>query len=709
MVNAEEALELGINSLFIDLEEESGQPIEPLLRADGETVWVRIAFTAEAGADGDSQLGQIGISLAAEAHSRIALFLPGQPEETMETVLHRAAARWSGPRKPFSPQNALPEQGAVEVTFDGEAAAGVSLDLSPFVLAGVNRLSSVLGSVVQLDPVSVSAIVDYTVSVGDRFSIGMSRLEPGQAGEARYRFRFGKADWRRLDRGVTLKAVLKLSPGKADDLRKKIDGEIADRLGARVGTASLQDLRAKLGLDDTITDQQIQKAVESYRDGLQSLFEKEIATELKWRWTSIETEGVLCQWISQFDSSSRWDKPLASALKSLNAEKVGKRVKKLESDSGGARATLESAWKNETSTSQAARTASLKSPWFTIGWSGLWSFSHEKFDDLIKETSRVAFEAGRSTSQDRIANRRHWSFEIDARPVDGSPPHGFADLEYRLGFEWSSGSEPKSDDPLDESDAVLLVDTVALLRRSMEFDQPLQVKNLLERARKSGFFKKPATAKLKAETVWMPAAEFASRLRQLPPARLKNPAFVNQLARAYLPERDLFAHSAALREARFTPGFLQGDPANKRRAKERLERYLDLLEQTALPDDFAEKARREWRIWWWGDGKHGRFIHRFDEDDSAIRDCFVRSMEGFHDLAGVVTSDSFAPVRSLREAARHATAPVNAGGQSHLAFRLFLGLLGASFSFPLTRAILADHGGEKVLPLFINPQTGDDA
>ena len=93
VVNAEEALELGINSLFIDLEEESGQPIAPLLRADGETVWVRIAFTAEAGADGDSQLGQIGISLAAEAHSRIALFLPGKPEETMETVLHRAAAR----------------------------------------------------------------------------------------------------------------------------------------------------------------------------------------------------------------------------------------------------------------------------------------------------------------------------------------------------------------------------------------------------------------------------------------------------------------------------------------------------------------------------------------------------------------------------------------------------------------------------------------
>ncbi|MCC5844084.1 MAG: hypothetical protein JJU05_07525 [Verrucomicrobia bacterium] len=714
VVNRAQDLALPINAVISDGETVEGIP-PPLLVYEDHRACLRFGLQAKGAGNGSGSFESFGLELKADADVDLALFLPGDKTETIPEVLKRLSQEGLLAGQGLSPQNALPVDGCMEISFQGKLKFAAELDLAPLVTSGLGILANASKNVLLLDPLSVKGEAKFTLEIQDRFHFCVSRL-PNDGGAARYRFHLGRSSHKRKGAALSVKVVTTLASKDLEDLKKKINKEIAKALDIDPSRL-LEDKEDPTGLLDALQEKiggvrdELKKRLDEYRKELDGLFKARLEAGIQLEYERVDASSGLCQWVSTFNQGDTWDPELADAVRSRDVSAICTRVQAM----GKTRAELE--WGLLTKTSRRSWSSGSSISLFQLRIASRTRRSFETTDreDYLANTRGFSFASGIEASREVARNQRIWSLRLEARPGPKvERTHNFTDLEYRLVLTWSSGVAEDSKDSLEESDLLYLADQIALLRPNM-FSGTAQrdfVENLQVQVKQHNGLKKPGLAEIVAITPWMDAFTFASATTNLPNVGFLGPGpFVNAFSRAYLPRNRLFQVDSNLREQRFAPLFLMSDRRDEKAMEKEYLRYLDELRANG-EQELARALRDDWGHRWFRrfynrtDAAVGGFRNDALSEESEIIEVTETALSNLRNLGNLFVSGQPISTKDIRNYFRPVQNMIVHGNHGFFCFRLFCALSAEGFEWSTLNAQILNHKKNTTLPVFV-PVSGD--
>ncbi|GEM_PF-6892728 len=436
-----------------------------------DTFWVRLAVKGEGQTKLTTSLDAVGLGAKVFAEAGVTVFLPGKSEETLGNVLTTAASSFVT-EKPFTPLDALPVGGGMEVAFNGQVGLEAKLDLTDALVSAVGWIAEQGAHFIGFTPVSTKAGVGVSLTLSGGFLFQMGRL-PDEQERVCYRFRL--ATQSQSDIGVSLRAKTVVDVD-VDPLLDGLEARLMEILGL-TGDGLFKRLQNRpeevfthLRLNPTTFDVKVK--AQEWLDELQGKVKERMTAQLVAdaefalnRSTSRET---LSQWKSMIPKEeNQWDASVKEALMELDTQALYEKITKFR----GGRCVAETFFVQESKTQSVRLGAGLQLGSWQVAARNSRSFTFRKTNNLLVEGSTTAaFEFSRSRARAIAFETDAWDVSLDSSPVVSATPgnrNQFDHQHYNLSCSWQTDLKGETFRKLKPEDAGEFVDLYCLILRGI--------------------------------------------------------------------------------------------------------------------------------------------------------------------------------------------------------------------------------------------------
>ncbi|MEM0967565.1 MAG: hypothetical protein AAGJ81_15560 [Verrucomicrobiota bacterium] len=504
--------EWGVYNDEEDLLQEDFAMIGNQVVLDETDTWLRLGIGLKGGGSLKVSYGVLEGGVEAAAEGSVSWLLPGDPDDSpLDVVRERISEMWRG-QDPFSPGEALPVGGGMEIVFDGSVGVSVGVDLSDLVGLGVKSLVELGANKVKFVPVSTSAKVYAKVSFKTGVVFQMGRHED-QGGNWFYRYRLAASSARTSTVGldVSVEGDLDLS-GFKESFEEAIDqvtGKKGFLSGLETGTLEKKkELLEGIGLPaDMLEDVEAASAkiVSKLKEGLNDRLKVEVSARAFAYFSKTTATQTLLQWTSKGPINSGWDDSVKTALSTRDPDKTYEAAEGL-----GDLCQVEEYLKIDSESRKWGYGFGIKISSFFAGSESTGSVSFVETNDKLLDRKAISFSSEGERLVGRANDSEFGKVSFSAKPVDDEYKETFDCMEYAVNLNWATDRPDDISRSIEEDEVGHGIDWLYSLGVESDFleEQKKEFEKTLAKVKSNGWLKKKGVVSCSLGTGFLSATDF---------------------------------------------------------------------------------------------------------------------------------------------------------------------------------------------------------